>query len=639
MESWHEQREILRGSEEQIFDLVGSGASLRPRVLLLWGQWLQAPLEHAAAAGDSNIATKLLAAGANGKHAAVQSAFRGGHRRLAAELFQQGTSQLPEEEETSEEYPTAEFAEQLQHRYDDQRAVLRGSEKLVFDLVRSKTTSLEWTEWLNAPVEHAAARADVDLTLKLLSAGANSMDAMFSATQCHHDNLVDVLLRRNASLAAGYTDARPSIHLAACLGHTKIVCARLHDDGVDKNGWDSIGDAPLHVAARHGKLDVVKVLLTAGANINRSRFIQRGDGTDSDHIYVTGPRRRKSPSTTRYGKHADGRSPLHMAAAGGHFETLKFLVQSGARVRMIGGLHRTTVLHEAARARDNRAALDFLVRSGVGVNAQDIAGVTPLHLAAAGGHAENIRALLRLGAGVHCAGGLGQTTALHEAVRADTSNRAALCTLEDKAIVNARDQDRDTPLRFSCAGTRFDAALALLLHGARVDTKDAKGNTPLHISVSRGCGPGVVEVVELLLMWGADESTVNRKGRTALQSLPRFRDTRGGAMNRLVTLLTDSPADRLWHRRGLWVLSRAYPDRLRVPQVQSSESAVDTVVDSNQPPSRRSRLATSTGTDEGRGVPGGAPDKITAAGDWGGLVRRVVGLKVKAGFQTIVGFL
>ncbi|CAN0541921.1 unnamed protein product, partial [Ectocarpus sp. 12 AP-2014] len=57
-----EDRSRVDGFEIEIFKLVQREATSDQ-----WKEWLRAPLEHAAAKGSSDLFTRLMDAGANGK--------------------------------------------------------------------------------------------------------------------------------------------------------------------------------------------------------------------------------------------------------------------------------------------------------------------------------------------------------------------------------------------------------------------------------------------------------------------------------------------------------------------------------------------------------------------------------------------
>ena len=92
-------------------------------------------------------------------------------------------------------------------------------------------------------------------------------------------------------------------------------------------------------------------------------------------------------------------------------------------------------------------------------------------------------------------------------------------------FVNARDGLRKTPLHILAENLAVEATLeaarVLLDHGAKVNVKDAAGNTPLHCAVMVDHGALVAELIER----GADVNVANAQGSTALHLAAR--DNRG----------------------------------------------------------------------------------------------------------------
>ena len=70
----------------------------------------------------------------------------------------------------------------------------------------------------------------------------------------------------------------------------------------------------------------------------------------------------------------------------------------------------------------------------------------------------------------------------------------------NKANLNARDNDGNTPLHFACAGRHFDVIRALLDEGASLEEKNWCARTVLH----EASKAGNLEMVEWLLDEGAD---------------------------------------------------------------------------------------------------------------------------------------
>lgn len=178
-------------------------------------------------------------------------------------------------------------------------------------------------------------------------------------------------------------------------------------------------------------------------------------------------------------------------------------------------------LHEPRRDALGRSGLWDDIRSGDGesvsrridsggldLNAADLDGERPLHVAARFGRAEIVQTLLAHGARVQVASAVGLTP-LHVAVRESRTDVIHLL-LQAGAPVAALDAFGCSPLHD--AATRGDtmSASMLLAAGAAPNAADGFGTTPLHLAARNGHGG----MVDLLLRRGADAGARNQLGRT-----------------------------------------------------------------------------------------------------------------------------
>jgi hypothetical protein len=154
-------------------------------------------------------------------------------------------------------------------------------------------------------------------------------------------------------------DLRTVKHLLqadAGLATQLIQKQKLYDSGIFH--WIYVGDTALHLAAAGYRVEIVKLLLAAGADSNAAQ------------------NRRKS-------------SPLHYAADGfitgpawdakRQVATLRCLIEKG------GDVHRpdangATPLHRGVRTRC-AAAVEYLLQAGADSTARNKSGSTPFHLA------------------------------------------------------------------------------------------------------------------------------------------------------------------------------------------------------------------------------------------------------------------
>jgi len=109
----------------------------------------------------------------------------------------------------------------------------------------------------------------------------------------------------------------------------------------------------------------------------------------------------------------DGFTPAGLAAFFGHPETLRYLLDHGADPNTpAANATRVRPLHSAVAHDDDTVAMvvtDMLLAAGAAVNVRQAGGWTPLHQAAARGHAEMVRRLLDYGADPDAANDDGQT--------------------------------------------------------------------------------------------------------------------------------------------------------------------------------------------------------------------------------------
>lgn len=152
--------------------------------------------------------------------------------------------------------------------------------------------------------------------------------------------------------------------------------------------------APVHVAAKHGHVEVVRWLLDHGANLEA--LSQRYCDCPAFPRLIRDPVQRTAlPLTPLW-------SPLHTAVCYGNTEVAILFLERGAslivsqreedvRPRWLTSrrdylVANVTVMHTAAAA-NNVAVIDFIVdRKLAGLSCQDTTGYSPLHYAATNAH-------------------------------------------------------------------------------------------------------------------------------------------------------------------------------------------------------------------------------------------------------------
>jgi truncated hemoglobin YjbI/ankyrin repeat protein len=145
-------------------------------------------------------------------------------------------------------------------------------------------------------------------------------------------------------------------------------------------------------------------------------------------------------------------------------------------VRLLG-LRGQTLLHDAALVGEAELAA-VLIRSGADPAAKEAEGHTPLYRASTGDVA---RVLLAAGATVDVASGPTRGTALHQASRRGYVS-VAQALLDHGATIDARDAKGETPLRRAVNCRQMEIVGLLVRHGADPHASDRRGVTPLDVA-------------------------------------------------------------------------------------------------------------------------------------------------------------
>ena len=165
------------------------------------------------------------------------------------------------------------------------------------------------------------------------------------------------------------------IHFAIVIGISSISAVT----------WATAPDSPVADAAMVGDVETVRSLIATGVNVNTAQ--------------------------------GDGLTALHWAARNGDVETVAVLVAAGANPAVVTRIGSHTPLHVASKA-GRGGVIKALLAAGSDPNAMTTTGVTPLHLSAASGDIEAVRALLPYQADLNVReAGWGQTPLMFASAR------------------------------------------------------------------------------------------------------------------------------------------------------------------------------------------------------------------------------
>ncbi|KAF4472796.1 pfs ankyrin repeats & 6-phosphofructo-2-kinase [Fusarium albosuccineum] len=275
-------------------------------------------------------------------------------------------------------------------------------------------------------------------------------------------------------------------------------------------GWTALG-----LAAHAGHLEIMDVLLRhLGSYLSKhpdvcDEAIRRAVSGKQEATILKLLQRGASPNPEPV--RDDSLPLLHTPAVHYPENFIRLLIENGAKVTQQG--QDINILPDAAY-HYREGAVRLLVQAGADVNMPGTDPDTPLIMMSRDPRPESVgmvRTLLELGADIEALT-LDQRTALSFAAEEGLLDTVCLL-LEHGACVHAKDIMGRTPLHWCCVSGRpheIGAVIeALLKAGADVDAKSEDGRTPLSEVVEHG----VVEMVKVLLGYGADLTIQDRNGR------------------------------------------------------------------------------------------------------------------------------
>ncbi|XP_050060962.1 ankyrin repeat domain-containing protein 6-like isoform X2 [Aphis gossypii] len=170
-----------------------------------------------------------------------------------------------------------------------------------------------------------------------------------------------------------------------------------------------------------------------------------------------------------------------------------------------------TALHYAASTGDSGSVAELLAAGSVDANAQDAVGYSAVQIAAAEGHLDVLRLLLRHDANVNLHDNLHGNTALHEASWKGYSKTVALLASSGSDL-DRKNYGGSSALHLCCQNGHNQSCRELLLAGCDPDVQNNYGDTPLHTSARYGHAG----VLRILISAQCKVSEQNKNGDTVL---------------------------------------------------------------------------------------------------------------------------
>uniref|UniRef100_A0A3B4TAR4 Ankyrin repeat domain 52a n=1 Tax=Seriola dumerili TaxID=41447 RepID=A0A3B4TAR4_SERDU len=307
------------------------------------------------------------------------------------------------------------------------------------------------------------------------------------------------------------------LHLAADKGHWQALRV-LTETAAYVDMQDAAGRSVLYLAAQKGYARCVEVLLAQGASclLNDNRLMWT-----PIHVAASNGHSDCLRMMIDYGEEGDltnvadkfGQTPLMLAVLGGHTDCVHFLLEKGALPdakdkRGSTALHRGAVL-------GHDDCVTALLEHKASALCRDAQGRTPLHYAASRGHTEILASLVQAAMATDPQDKLldnKQYTPLHWAAYKGHEDCLEVL-LEFKTFIH-EEGNPFTPLHCALMNGHSGAAERLLESAGvhMINTRDAKGRTPLHAAAFAEDVAGL----QLVLRHGAEINAVDKSGRSAL---------------------------------------------------------------------------------------------------------------------------
>lgn len=261
-------------------------------------------------------------------------------------------------------------------------------------------------------------------------------------------------------------------------GHIEFVKQYL-DAHPEQVNVMSGGKACIQVAAHQGFVDIVKLLISKGANVN---VVDK-----------------------------EGDSALHYAAFGNQPDTMRILLQNNANINFLNSSH-CSALHICAHKKTPHCVRELL-NFGADVNIQDSYGDTALHDAIGKENSEVVELLCNApNLDFTVKNNRGFNVLHHAALKGNVVAAKRILQLA-RQLVNVKKDDGFAALHLAALNGHAPVVEALIKDGqAEIDIRNNRRQTPFLLAVSQGHSAAIEKLVKL----GCDISARDEDGDNAM---------------------------------------------------------------------------------------------------------------------------
>ncbi len=342
----------------------------------------------------------------------------------------------------------------------------------------------------------------------MAAADQNNETLLHIAVRLNLSNLFNFLIENGVCVNSRRHDSGMTpLHFAAKFNRHEFSETLLHQRKADVDALDFDLQTPLHIAAEYNSVEVAEICIKYGANVDAKRDYGKTP------LHIASFRNSLSCLKTLIAHHADvnltddsSNTPLMECSEEGNFDCAVQLIENGANVHAKNAIGLKAI-DFAARYNHNNI-LELFIDDIHTINNN---GETLLFEALFGRSIESLTFLIKNGVDCNRAAGYG-TTPLHRAAYLGFTEGAALL-VENKAKINERDCNNDTPLHIAIDRNKnTELAEGLMKHGADVNALNDKNLTPLILAIRKNQS----EIVGKMTLSGANLELLKENGQTPL---------------------------------------------------------------------------------------------------------------------------
>ncbi len=291
--------------------------------------------------------------------------------------------------------------------------------------------------------------------------GSEKDSLLHLAAMLNEANAVRFLLDKGVNVNEQNALLHTPLHLAAGAGHEEIVEILIREGNAEIEVFDARNQTPMHYAVNNKKLEIVKLLLELGADVNSARVRQNSMKLSPIHIAVSNTNYDerdlcldilrcliKEPNAQVNLQDYENKTPLHYAE---RLKTIEVLLtredidplvkdNSGKtpfdyakpeikKILMNNkyGPEKNSLLHLAAQ----KGVVDAILKEEIDINILNNKGHSPIYLAAEKGHLHVVNLLLKKGANY--------TPVLHLAIKSNNLELLKVLFTEKNGSLLCRD--------------------------------------------------------------------------------------------------------------------------------------------------------------------------------------------------------